>query len=234
MSKDVVLQARGIRKSFRQNDEEISVLLGVDFSVAAGEQVAIVGPSGSGKSSLLHILAGLDSADHGSVHVAGEDMGAAHADKRAQIRREKMGFVYQQHHLLAEFSAVENVAIPQRLLGISDQSARQAAVALLEQVGMGHRLEHLPSALSGGERQRVAVARALVNKPSVVLTDEPTGSLDQDSAQQLMRLLSDLSREQGTAFVVVTHDLSMLEQFDRVERLERGVLSTIQVNRDQD
>ena len=149
MSKDVVLQARGIRKSFRQNDEEISVLLGVDFSVAAGEQVAIVGPSGSGKSSLLHILAGLDSADHGSVHVAGEDMGAAHADKRAQIRREKMGFVYQQHHLLAEFSAVENVAIPQRLLGISDQSARQAAVALLEQVGMGHRLEHLPSALSG-------------------------------------------------------------------------------------
>ena len=161
-------------------------------------------------------------------------MGAAHADKRAQIRREKMGFVYQQHHLLAEFSAVENVAIPQRLLGISDQSARQAAVALLEQVGMGHRLEHLPSALSGGERQRVAVARALVNKPSVVLTDEPTGSLDQDSAQQLMRLLSDLSREQGTAFVVVTHDLSMLEQFDRVERLERGVLSPIQVNRDQD
>ena len=229
MSKEVVLRAEGIHKSFKQNNENVAVLLGVDFSVTAGEQVAIVGPSGSGKSSLLHILAGLDSADHGSVFVAGEDMGAAHADERARIRREKMGFVYQRHHLLAEFSAVENVAMPQRLRGISDQNARQTAAALLEQVGMGHRLEHLPSALSGGERQRVAVARALVNKPSVVLTDEPTGSLDRDSAQQLMSLLSALSREQGTAFVVVTHDLSMLEQFDRVERLERGVLSPIKV-----
>ena len=227
MSKEVVLRAEGIHKSFKQNNENVAVLLGVDFSVTAGEQVAIVGPSGSGKSSLLHILAGLDSADHGSVCVAGEHMGAAHADERARIRREKMGFVYQRHHLLAEFSAVENVAMPQRLRGISDQNARQAAAALLEQVGMGHRLEHLPSALSGGERQRVAVARALVNKPSVVLTDEPTGSLDRDSAQQLMSLLSALSREQDTAFVVVTHDLSMLEQFDRVERLERGVLSPI-------
>ena len=227
MSKEVVLRAEEIHKSFKQNNENVAVLLGVDFSVTAGEQVAIVGPSGSGKSSLLHILAGLDSADHGSVFVAGEDMGAAHADERARIRREKMGFVYQRHHLLAEFSAVENVAMPQRLRGISDQNARQTAAALLEQVGMGHRLEHLPSALSGGERQRVAVARALVNKPSVVLTDEPTGSLDRDSAQQLMSLLSALSREQGTAFVVVTHDLSMLEQFDRVERLERGVLSPI-------
>ena len=227
MSKEVVLRAEGIHKSFKQNNENVAVLLGVDFSVTAGEQVAIVGPSGSGKSSLLHILAGLDSADHGSVCVAGEDMGAAHADERVRIRREKMGFVYQRHHLLAEFSAVENVAMPQRLCGISDQNARQAAAALLEQVGMGHRLEHLPSALSGGERQRVAVARALVNKPSVVLTDEPTGSLDRDSAQQLMSLLSALSREQGTAFVVVTHDLSMLEQFDRVERLDRGVLSPI-------
>ena len=227
MSKEVVLRAEEIHKSFKQNNENVAVLLGVDFSVTAGEQVAIVGPSGSGKSSLLHILAGLDSADHGSVCVAGEDMGAAHADERARIRREKMGFVYQRHHLLAEFSAVENVAMPQRLRGISDQNARQTAAALLEQVGMGHRLKHLPSALSGGERQRVAVARALVNKPSVVLTDEPTGSLDRDSAQQLMSLLSALSREQGTAFVVVTHDLSMLEQFDRVERLERGVLSPI-------
>ena len=227
MSKEVVLRAEGIHKSFKQNNENVAVLLGVDFSVTAGEQVAIVGPSGSGKSSLLHILAGLDSADHGSVFVAGEDMGAAHADERARIRRENMGFVYQRHHLLAEFSAVENVAMPQRLRGISDQNARQTAAALLEQVGMGHRLEHLPSALSGGERQRVAVARALVNKPSVVLTDEPTGSLDRDSAQQLMSLLSALSREQGTAFVVVTHDLSMLEQFDRVERLDRGVLSSI-------
>jgi lipoprotein-releasing system ATP-binding protein len=139
-----------------------------------------------------------------------------------------MGFVYQQHHLLAEFSAVENVAIPQRLLGISEQQARQTATVLLEQVGLGHRLQHLPGALSGGERQRVAVARALVNKPRIVLTDEPTGSLDRDSAEQLMGLLSQLSREQGTAFLVVTHDLSMLERFDRVERLDGGILHTAQ------
>jgi lipoprotein-releasing system ATP-binding protein len=196
--------------------------------VAAGEQVAIVGRSGSGKSSLLHILAGLDSADRGSIQVGDQEMSAADADTRAQIRREKMGFVYQQHHLLGEFSAVENVAIPQRLLGISEQQARQTATVLLEQVGLGHRLQHLPGALSGGERQRVAVARALVNKPRIVLTDEPTGSLDRDSAEQLMGLLSQLSREQGTAFLVVTHDLSMLERFDRVERLDGGILHTAQ------
>ena len=228
MSDQPVLRARGLYKSFYQSGEEVSVLRGTDLTVAAGEQVAIVGRSGSGKSSLLHILAGLDSADRGSIQVGDQEMSAADADTRAQIRREKMGFVYQQHHLLAEFSAVENVAIPQRLLGISEQQARQTATVLLEQVGLGHRLQHLPGALSGGERQRVAVARALVNKPRIVLTDEPTGSLDRDSAEQLMGLLSQLSREQGTAFLVVTHDLSMLERFDRVERLDGGILHTAQ------
>ncbi|NCF34555.1 MAG: ATP-binding cassette domain-containing protein [Proteobacteria bacterium] len=228
MSDQTVLRARGLYKSFYQSGEEVSVLRGTDLTVAAGEQVAIVGRSGSGKSSLLHILAGLDSADRGSIQVGDQEMSAADADTRAQIRREKMGFVYQQHHLLAEFSAVENVAIPQRLLGISEQQARQTATVLLEQVGLGHRLQHLPGALSGGERQRVAVARALVNKPRIVLTDEPTGSLDRDSAEQLMGLLSQLSRDQGTAFLVVTHDLSMLERFDRVERLDGGILHTAQ------
>jgi lipoprotein-releasing system ATP-binding protein len=228
MSDQTVLRARGLYKRFYQSGEEVSVLRGTDLTVAAGEQVAIVGRSGSGKSSLLHILAGLDSADRGSIQVGDQEMSAADADIRAQIRREKMGFVYQQHHLLAEFSAVENVAIPQRLLGISEQQARQTATVLLEQVGLGHRLQHLPGALSGGERQRVAVARALVNKPRIVLTDEPTGSLDRDSAEQLMGLLSQLSREQGTAFLVVTHDLSMLERFDRVERLDGGILHTAQ------
>jgi lipoprotein-releasing system ATP-binding protein len=228
MSDQAVLRARGLYKSFYQSGEEVSVLRGTDLTVAAGEQVAIVGRSGSGKSSLLHILAGLDSADRGSIQVGDQEMSAADADTRAQIRREKMGFVYQQHHLLAEFSAVENVAIPQRLLGISEQQARQTATVLLEQVGLGHRSQHLPGALSGGERQRVAVARALVNKPRIVLTDEPTGSLDRDSAEQLMGLLSQLSREQGTAFLVVTHDLSMLERFDRVERLDGGILHTAQ------
>ena len=228
MSDQTVLRARGLYKSFYQSGEEVSVLRGTDLTVAAGEQVAIVGRSGSGKSSLLHILAGLDSADRGSIQVGDQEMSAADADTRAQIRREKMGFVYQQHHLLAEFSAVENVAIPQRLLGISEQQARQTAAGLLEQVGLGHRLQHLPGALSGGERQRVAMARALVNKPKIVLTDEPTGSLDRDSAEQLMGRLSQLSREQGTAFLVVTHDLSMLERFDRVERLDGGILHTAQ------
>ena len=228
MSDQAVLRARGLYKSFYQSGEEVSVLRGTDLTVAAGEQVAIVGRSGSGKSSLLHILAGLDSADRGSIQVGDQEMSAADADTRAQIRREKMGFVYQQHHLLGEFSEVENVAIPQRLLGISEQQARQTATVLLEQVGLGHRLQHLPGALSGGERQRVAVARALVNKPRIVLTDEPTGSLDRDSAEQLMGLLSQLSREQGTAFLVVTHDLSMLERFDRVERLDGGILHTAQ------
>lgn len=224
MSNEWVLNAKGLYKSFYQSGAEVAVLKGADLCVAAGEQVAIVGRSGSGKSSLLHILAGLDSADHGVVEVAGNSMSSADADARARIRRQHMGFVYQQHHLLAEFTALENVAIPQRLLGFTDRQAQQAATALLEQVGLADRLQHLPAALSGGERQRVAVARSLVNKPKVVLTDEPTGSLDHDSAEQLMSLLSELSREQNTAFVVVTHDLSMLQRFDRVARLDRGVL----------
>ena len=184
----------------------------------------MVGRSGSGKSSLLHLLAGLDSADSGSVHIDGTDLLAADANGRAQIRREKMGFVYQQHHLLGEFSAQENVAIPQRLLGIDASSAHQAAQEMLALVGLEERLNHLPSALSGGERQRVAVARALVNKPQVVLADEPTGSLDRASAEVLMDLLSNLSRAQGTSFVVVTHDVSMLQRFDRVEALDGGTL----------
>ncbi|RPG28330.1 MAG: ABC transporter ATP-binding protein [Gammaproteobacteria bacterium TMED92] len=224
MSSEWVLNARGLYKSFYQSGAEVAVLKGADLRVAAGEQVAIVGRSGSGKSSLLHILAGLDSADQGIVEVAGSSMSFADADARARIRRLHMGFVYQQHHLLAEFTALENVAIPQRLLGVTDRQAQHAATALLEQVGLADRLQHLPAELSGGERQRVAVARSLVNKPKVVLTDEPTGSLDHDSAEQLMSLLSELSRQQNTAFVVVTHDLSMLKRFDRVARLDRGVL----------
>ena len=160
----------------------------------------------------------------GSVHIDGTDLLAADANGRAQIRREKMGFIYQQHHLLGEFSAQENVAIPQRLMGIDASSAHQSAEEMLALVGLEERLNHLPSALSGGERQRVAVARALVNKPQVVLADEPTGSLDRASAEVLMDLLSNLSRAQGTSFVVVTHDVSMLQRFDRVEALDRGIL----------
>ena len=224
MNNSVVLLAQGLTKSFYQNATEVPVLKGVNLQLAVGEQVAVVGRSGSGKSSLLHLLAGLDSADSGSVHIDGTDLLAADANGRAQIRREKMGFVYQQHHLLGEFSALENVAIPQRLLGIDASSAHQAAQEMLALVGLEERLNHLPSALSGGERQRVAVARALVNKPQVVLADEPTGSLDRASAEVLMDLLSNLSRAQGTSFVVVTHDVSMLQRFDRVEALDGGIL----------
>lgn len=224
MNDGVMLTAQGLHKSFWQNSLEVSVLKGVDLQLVKGEHLAVVGRSGSGKSSLLHLLAGLDSADSGTVEIDGVDLQAADANGRARIRREKMGFVYQQHHLLAEFSAEENVALPQRLLGIGESLARKAAREMLALVGLEDRLSHLPSALSGGERQRVAVARALVNKPQVVLADEPTGSLDRASAEILMDLLSNLSRAQGTSFVVVTHDVSMLQRFDRVESLDAGKL----------
>lgn len=224
MNDGVMLTAQGLHKSFWQNSLEVPVLKGVDLQLVKGEHLAVVGRSGSGKSSLLHLLAGLDSADSGTVEIDGVDLQAADANGRARIRREKMGFVYQQHHLLAEFSAEENVALPQRLLGIGESLARKAAREMLALVGLEDRLSHLPSALSGGERQRVAVARALVNKPQVVLADEPTGSLDRASAEILMDLLSNLSRAQGTSFVVVTHDVSMLQRFDRVESLDAGKL----------
>ena len=224
MNDHMILTAQGLHKSFYQSAVEVPVLNGVDLQLVQGEHLAIVGRSGSGKSSLLHLLGGLDSADRGTVEVDGVDLLGADANGRARIRREKMGFVYQQHHLLAEFSAEENVTIPQRLLGVGESLAQQAAREMLALVGLEDRLDHLPSALSGGERQRVAVARALVNKPQVVLADEPTGSLDRASAESLMDLLSNLSRAQGTSFVVVTHDVSMLQRFDRVERLEAGIL----------
>ena len=224
MNDHMILTAQGLHKSFYQSAVEVPVLNGVDLQLVQGEHLAIVGRSGSGKSSLLHLLGGLDSADRGTVEVDGVDLLGADANGRARIRREKMGFVYQQHHLLAEFSAEENVTIPQRLLGVGESLAQQAAREMLALVGLEDRLDHLPSALSGGERQRVAVARALVNKPQVVLADEPTGSLDRASAESLMDLLSKLSRAQGTSFVVVTHDVSMLQLFDRVERLEAGIL----------
>ena len=224
MNDGVMLTAQGLHKSFWQNSLEVPVLKGVELQLVKGEHLAVVGRSGSGKSSLLHLLAGLDSADSGTVEIDGVDLLAADANGRARIRREKMGFVYQQHHLLAEFSAEENVALPQRLLGIGESSARKAAREMLALVGLEDRLSHLPSALSGGERQRVAVARALVNKPQVVLADEPSGSLDRASEEILMDLLSNLSRAQGTSFVVVTHDVSMLQRFDRVESLDAGKL----------
>ena len=217
-----VLQATDVHKYFYQGATQVPVLNGVDLELSPGERVAIIGRSGSGKSSLLHILAGLDTADKGRVSVVGEDMGEANGEQRAELRCAYMGFVYQQHHLLPEFSALENVALPQRLNRVFKVDADVASREILEAVGLGHRLQHLPSALSGGERQRVAVARALAHQPRIVLADEPTGNLDQASAVQLMDLMVALSEVNGTAFLVVTHDVSMLHRFHRVLTLSEG------------
>ncbi len=216
------LQAIDVHKRFYQGATVVPVLNGIDLALAPGERVAIIGRSGSGKSSLLHILAGLDTADEGRVNVVGEDMGGASSEQRAALRCAYMGFVYQQHHLLPEFSAVENVALPQRLNRIDKAAAEASSREILKAVGLGHRLEHLPSALSGGERQRVAVARALAHQPRLVLADEPTGNLDRTSAVQLMDLMVSLSEANGTAFLVVTHDVSMLHRFHRVLTLNEG------------
>ena len=228
----IILNAKGIEKRFAQGDASIEVLGGVDLSLAAGERVAIVGRSGSGKSSLLHVLAGLDDVNQGQIFVAGEPMAAASNDARTALRRKYMGFVYQQHHLLPEFSALENVALPLRLNGLSQTIAEQQSRKLLDRIGLGARVQHLPGELSGGERQRVAVARALIHQPKLVMADEPTGNLDTTSAAELMALMVELSESSGVAFLVVTHDPSMLHQFDRVLTLVGGKLQAVSADDD--
>ncbi|MFL2522952.1 MAG: ABC transporter ATP-binding protein [Candidatus Azotimanducaceae bacterium] len=228
----IILNAKGIEKRFAQGDASIEVLGGVDLSLAAGERVAIVGRSGSGKSSLLHVLAGLDDVNQGQIFVAGEPMAAASNDARTALRRKYMGFVYQQHHLLPEFSALENVALPLRLNGLSQTIAEQQSRKLLDRIGLGARVQHLPGELSGGERQRVAVARALIHQPKLVMADEPTGNLDTTSAAELMALMVELSESSGVAFLVVTHDPSMLHQFDRVLALVDGKLQAVSADDD--
>ena len=228
----IILNAKGIEKRFAQGDASIEVLGGVDLSLAAGERVAIVGRSGSGKSSLLHVLAGLDDVNQGQIFVAGEPMAAVSNDARTALRRKYMGFVYQQHHLLPEFSALENVALPLRLNGLSQTIAEQQSRKLLDRIGLGARVQHLPGELSGGERQRVAVARALIHQPKLVMADEPTGNLDTTSAAELMALMVELSESSGVAFLVVTHDPSMLHQFDRVLTLVDGKLQAVSADDD--
>tara|TARA_A100001015_G_scaffold272922_1_gene327888 strand:+ start:803 stop:1504 length:702 start_codon:yes stop_codon:yes gene_type:complete len=219
-----ILTAKSLAKAFAQGSEAITVLHDINLQVGAGERLAIVGRSGSGKSTLLHLLAGLDEADAGGVAVAGETMTPASNEARTALRRQYMGFVYQQHHLLPEFTALENVALPLRLNGASQQDAQSRSADLLERVGLGHRLSHIPSELSGGERQRVAVARALIHGPKLVLADEPTGNLDATSAAELMSLMVELSESRTVAFLVVTHDPTMLHHFDRVLTLTGGGL----------
>ncbi|GIS70388.1 MAG: lipoprotein-releasing system ATP-binding protein LolD [Gammaproteobacteria bacterium] len=220
-----VLSAQNLSKLFVDGERELGVLNGADLEVKAGERVAIVGRSGSGKSTLLHILAGLTDPDVGEVRVAGQSMTNASSDVRAAIRNRHMGFVYQFHHLLPEFSALENVAMPLIVSGRALSESKQRATSLLAAVDLGERLGHRPHQLSGGERQRVAVARAMATEPDILLADEPTGNLDRENAIQVLRLMESMSEDTGTAFVVVTHDASVADKMSCSFVLEDGKLN---------
>jgi lipoprotein-releasing system ATP-binding protein len=219
-----VLIAENLSKSYDDAGKRLQVLEQINFTVEAGDTLAIVGASGSGKSTLLQLLAGLDKPDHGSVTVAGTEVSALSAAKLGRLRNQHMGFVYQFHHLLPEFDAQENVAMPLLLGGCSPQEAAERAADMLVKVGLGERLKHRPAELSGGERQRAAVARALVSKPSVILADEPTGNLDQRNAQQVFELMLELNQQTGTAIVLVTHDEHLAARMPTQYHLSNGQL----------
>ena len=222
MSESVFLETRKLVKYYRQGELNVSVLKGIDLIVNHGDQIAIMGPSGSGKSTLLHLLGGLDEATSGDVLLGGVNIQHMSQAKLAAIRNKSLGFIYQFHHLLAEFDAVENVAMPLLISGSSITSARKRAIQLLERVGLGHRLHHKPAELSGGERQRVAVARALINNPQCILADEPTGNLDSASAEHLYQLMARLNKEMGVSLLIVTHDKRLAERMDTVLQMEDG------------
>lgn len=223
----LIIQASGVTKLFSDGKREVKVLNGVDFSVSSGEMVAILGASGSGKSTLLQIIGGLEPPTDGQVVVDGQPIHQLKEVQRCQIRNQSLGFVYQFHHLLPEFTAEENVAMPLRIRGIAPKQALAVARKYLQEVGLGERVLHKPAELSGGERQRTAIARALAGEPRVVLADEPTGNLDSQTASDVLSLLKRLNKSLGTAFVIVTHDLSLAKQLDRMETMVDGELTSI-------
>jgi lipoprotein-releasing system ATP-binding protein len=220
-----VLALRGVRKVFRQGGVELAVLNGIDLALDPGEIVALVGPSGAGKSTMLHLAGLLERPDGGAVLIEGRDCGGLSDEHRTLLRRRALGFVYQFHHLLPEFSALENVMLPQMIAGVARRAARDKAAALLERVGLSARLSHRPARLSGGEQQRVAIVRALANDPKILLADEPTGNLDHTTAASVMASLIEIVRASGLAALIATHNLDLAHRLDRIVALEDGKLT---------
>lgn len=221
---EVIISCKKLSKSYHDGNTSVDVLQGIDFSINQGDRIAIVGPSGSGKSTLLHLLGGLDRSTSGAVFIQGTDWKELGEKKRCQLRNQKLGFIYQFHHLLPEFTALENVAMPLLLADAGVGQAEQQARDILERVGLSERFHHKPSQLSGGERQRVAIARALVSKPQCMFADEPTGNLDRATALRIFDLMLDLNQQLKTALVIVTHDMELARRMDKVINLQAGRL----------